>query len=264
MDMRYWIPAGAVSPDEEKETDFLTDETQRTQSQADTRYWIPAGVASHSQEQEMRTDLVVDETGSPDMTCKEKNEDDKRKGKAWAYPKETQTVIYNCYNYFRNESQYGALKKTVDATKVDRTTVTKVANDGPKSPKMSKNNRVAFDKVEGFTKDLIRRTVYEFYDQKRAPTVQIIFQKVKEKTEGTDYTFPYELTSLTKLLKMIGFHFCKTNNCTLLMEIPRIAAQRYEYLRKIRKLPAEGFLPVFIDETWYDTHDVVKKAWSDN
>ena len=48
------------------------------------------------------------------------------------------------------------------------------------------------------------------------------------------------------------------------MEIPRIAARRYEYLRKIRKLRAEGFLPVFIDETWYDTHDVVKKAWSDN
>ena len=110
MDMRYWILAGAVSPDEEKETDFLTDETQRTQSQTDMRYWIPAGVASHSQEQEMRTDLVVDETGSPDMTCKEKNEDDKRKGKACAYSKETQTVIYNFYNYFRNESQYGAIK----------------------------------------------------------------------------------------------------------------------------------------------------------
>ena len=90
MDMRCWILAGAVSPDEEKETDFLTDETQRTQSQADMRYWI----------QEMRTDLVVDETGSPDMTCKEKNEDDRRKGKAWAYSKETQTVISNCYNYF--------------------------------------------------------------------------------------------------------------------------------------------------------------------
>ena len=60
MDMRYWIPAGAVSPDEEKETDFLTDETQRTQSQADMRYWIPAKVAFHSQEHEMRTDLVVE------------------------------------------------------------------------------------------------------------------------------------------------------------------------------------------------------------
>ena len=129
---------------------------------------------------------------------------------------------------------------------------------------MPKNNRVAFDKVDGFTKDLIRRTVYEFYDHKRAPTVQMIFQKVKEKTEGTDYAFPYELTSLKKLLKMIGFHFCKTNNRTVLMEIPRIAARRYEYLRKIRKLRAKGFLPVFIDETWYDTQDVVKKAWSDN
>ena len=55
---------------------------------------------------------------------------------------------------------------------------------------MPKNIRVAFDKVDGFTKDLIRRTVYEFYDQKRAPNVQMIFQKVKEKTEGTDYAFP--------------------------------------------------------------------------
>ena len=63
-----------------------------------------------------------------------------------------------------------------------------------------------------------------------------IFQKVKEKTEGTDYVPPYELTSLKKLLKMIGFHFCKTNNRTVLMEIPHIAARRYEYLRKIRKL----------------------------
>ena len=115
----------------------------------------------------------------------------------------------------------------MEATKVDRKTVTKIANDGPKSPKMPKNNRVAFDKVDGFTKDLIRRTVYEFYDQKRAPTVQMIFQKVKEKREGTDYAFPYELTSLKKLLKMIRFHFCKTNNRTVLMEIPRIAALRY-------------------------------------
>ena len=44
------------------------------------------------------------------------------------------------------------------------------------------------------------------------------------------------------------------------MEIPRIAARRYEYLRKIRKPQAEGFLPVFIELR----HDVVKKAWSDN
>ena len=142
---------------------------------------------------------MVDETGSPDMTCKEKNEDDKRKGKAWAYSKETQTVIYNCYSYFRNEFQYGAIKRTAEATKVDRKTVTKIANDVPKSPKMPKNDRVAFGKVDGFTKDLIRRTVYEFYDQKRAPTVQMIFQKVKEKTEGTDYAFPYELTALKKI-----------------------------------------------------------------
>ena len=98
---------------------------------------------------------------------------------------------------------------------------------------MPKNNRVAFDKIDGFTKDLIRRTVYEFYDQKRAPSVQMIFQKVNEKTEGTGYAFPYELTSLKKLLKMIGFHFCKTNNRTVLMEIPRIAARRCVW--KIRK-----------------------------
>ena len=66
---------------------------------------------------------------------------------------------------------------------------------------MPENNRVEFGKVDGFTKHLIWRTVHEFYDQTRAPTVQMIFQKVKEKTERTDYAFPYELTSLKKTAK---------------------------------------------------------------
>ena len=100
MDMRYWILAGAVSPDQEKETDFLTDETQRKQSQADMRYWIPAGVATHSQEQEMRTDLVVDETGSPDMTCKEKNEDDKRKERHGHTPKKHNQLFITVITIF--------------------------------------------------------------------------------------------------------------------------------------------------------------------
>ena len=100
MDMRYWIPAGAVSPDEEKETDFLTDETQRTQSQADMRYWIPAGVASHSQEQEMRTDLVVDETGSPDMTCKEKKRTTNEKERHGHTPKKHKKLFITVITIF--------------------------------------------------------------------------------------------------------------------------------------------------------------------
>ena len=99
MDMRYWIPAGAVSPNIEKETDFLTDETQRTQKAA-LRYWTLAGVASHSQEQEMRADLAVDETGSPNMTCKEKNEGNKRKGKAWAYSKKHKQLFITVITIF--------------------------------------------------------------------------------------------------------------------------------------------------------------------
>ncbi|KAJ4425327.1 hypothetical protein ANN_28246 [Periplaneta americana] len=47
------------------------------------------------------------------------------------------------------------------------------------------------------------------------------------------------------------------------MESARIVAWRYNYLQRLNKLRPEGSQIVFLDETWYDTHDVVRKGWDD-
>ena len=47
------------------------------------------------------------------------------------------------------------------------------------------------------------------------------------------------------------------------MESPRIVAWRYRYLDKLNKFRSEGCRIVYLDETCYDTHDVVKTGWDD-
>lgn len=47
------------------------------------------------------------------------------------------------------------------------------------------------------------------------------------------------------------------------MESVRIVARSYNYLQRLNILRSEGFQIVFLDETWYDTHDVVRKGWDD-
>ena len=43
----------------------------------------------------------------------------------------------------------------------------------------------------------------------------------------------------------------------------RIVARRYEYLRKIEKLRAEGYLIIYLDETCFDSNETVRKLWAD-
>ena len=47
------------------------------------------------------------------------------------------------------------------------------------------------------------------------------------------------------------------------MESPRIMAWHWEFLRKIRKLRAEGYTPVYLDETCFDGHEAVSRLLSD-
>ena len=91
----------------------------------------------------------------------------------------------------------------------------------------------------------------------------MLFEKIQERTKGEDYEFPYGITWLSKLVKSLGFCYCRSNNREVLMESPRIImAWRWEFLRKIRKLKAEGYNPVYLDETWFDNDETVSRLLS--
>ena len=42
------------------------------------------------------------------------------------------------------------------------------------------------------------------------------------------------------------------------MKSPRVAAWRYKYLTKVRKYYEDGYLIVYLDETWFVSHDTVR------
>jgi hypothetical protein len=48
------------------------------------------------------------------------------------------------------------------------------------------------------------------------------------------------------------------------MESERIRKWRYEYLIVLKSIERKKDRCFFLDETWYDTHDVAKKGWMDN
>ncbi|KAJ8940711.1 hypothetical protein NQ318_009114 [Aromia moschata] len=48
------------------------------------------------------------------------------------------------------------------------------------------------------------------------------------------------------------------------MESRRIVELRQEYLRKIKGYRDSNRTLIYLDETWFDTHDVVKYGWVDD
>ena len=48
------------------------------------------------------------------------------------------------------------------------------------------------------------------------------------------------------------------------MESMKIVEWRYKHLLEIAKYIAQNYLIVYLDETWYDSHDTVKKRWTES
>ena len=47
------------------------------------------------------------------------------------------------------------------------------------------------------------------------------------------------------------------------MESPRIVPWRYRYLLQIKQYHLQGYLIVYLDETWFDSHNTARIIWSD-
>ena len=58
-----------------------------------------------------------------------------------------------------------------------------------------------------------------------------------------------------------GFEYKKTDNRMVIMESRRIVELRHEYLLKIKYYRQSNRYIVYLDETWFDTYDVVRYGW---
>ena len=168
-------------------------------------------------------------------------------------------IVFNVYDYVRNaEIGRGTIVETAKAVGLCRQVVSKIVARGPKTPKKKGNKNPKFGKIDDFTCDVVRREVYTFFKKGHSPTVAEVLSEVKRVCH-----FPYEATNMRGIIKRLGFHFRTLNKRRVIMESSRIVAWRYKYLNRLNQLRSAGYRIIFLDETWYDTHDVVKKGWDD-
>jgi transposase len=115
-------------------------------------------------------------------------------------------------------------------------------------------------RIDTAAKDVIQRTVYNFYKENRVPTLELIREKLRDFPEY-NYT---SLETLREILISCGFKYKKLDNRMVIMESRRIVELRREYLSKIKQYRNSNRNIIYLDETWFDTHDVVKYGWVDN
>ncbi|PSN32103.1 hypothetical protein C0J52_23382 [Blattella germanica] len=129
--------------------------------------------------------------------------------------------------------------------------------------KKSRKGSNPFNKIDDFTRDIVRRTVYECYRSGVSPTVESITRSLREKTSATDYEFSYGKSTVCRLLRSMGFSHKIVRRKPTRAESSDIVAWRYSYLEKIRDLCLQGYYDVYLDETWYDSHVCRMKNWTE-
>lgn len=167
-----------------------------------------------------------------------------------------QEVVLYVYNVILREiGPYGAIRRTSQLTNASENTVGRLVKKG--QPTELTRNKKKFAKIDNFTEDFIARTVDNFYRQNVSPTVGLIY---KELTKD-DAVFPYSLSYFVHILKGMGFEYKTLNQRKVIMDSPRLINLRDNYLKQIEKHREKGNQIIYLDETWYDTHDVSKKGW---
>ena len=113
--------------------------------------------------------------------------------------------------------------------------------------------RVKLDKLDNFDKELIKKTVFDLFNKNEC--VKAFLAKNCD-LEISKY-------KLWKTLHELGFRYKKlSGNRKCLVERTDIVNQRINYLRTVKKKREEGFIPVYLDETWVDTHHTSSHQWT--
>lgn len=151
-----------------------------------------------------------------------------------------------------------ALTETCYFTKTPLSTI-RDAVLKPLHARKERNDKGTFRKVDGGDKDLIRRKIYAMYQENLVPTIR----SLKARLALDDTNISCSITSLWRIVSQMGFKYKKINKRQVLMESQRLQKWRYEYLIKIREYRSLSRPIIYLDETWFDTHETPLKGWSD-
>ena len=137
-----------------------------------------------------------------------------------------------------------------------------ISDKSKQSDTVGENSKIetrgAKEKLDTFQKDLIKRSVYKFYERNEMMTVKRLRK----------YLIDHENLSvskyiLMKLLHQMGFKYNKdcSNSRDVICERSDLVRLRSEYLRTIKRKREEGFTIVYTDETWVNSSHTAPYQW---
>ncbi|GBP49369.1 hypothetical protein EVAR_24674_1 [Eumeta japonica] len=172
---------------------------------------------------------------------------------------QTRKFVLRLRVYFEKESLNGG--PLIPATQVrdcvatalgiSAPTVVKMTKEGFGSSGMEQNKLSILKKkrqpckvtaIDSFVTDVIRRSIYDYYQKKKIPTFKKLVQSLRNSG-----LFRGQKSSLAKVLKGIGFRFKKCDKRKILMERNDVALCRCEFLRQAKKIEERSNV-VFVDE----------------
>lgn len=173
---------------------------------------------------------------------------------------DAQDIVLSVYNkLLKRMGDKGVIKETSELTNVPERTVYRIILAGSNHlPR--KRKKISFQRVDNFTQEHVRKTVYSFYLKNEVPTLRDIHQSLIKSEVG----FEYSETTLWRLLRKLGFKYGKLDERRSVMESPRLLLLREKFISEIRLRRSAGKSVIYLDETWFDTHDTLKKGYTDS
>lgn len=156
-------------------------------------------------------------------------------------------------------SKMDCVEETATLTKVPKKTVWKIVNK-PITERKRRKDSGTCKKLDGSDEDLVRRKIYKMYEEQTVPTLDNLLKRLEIDNTGINCG----RTTLWKCLQCIGFKFKKVDKRQVIMESQRLKAWRFEYLTKIAEYRSKNRPIIYLDETWFDTHDTPSKGWVDS
>jgi hypothetical protein len=164
-------------------------------------------------------------------------------------------IVKNVYQSLLEKDCSAPIKVTSDLVKLPYSTVQDIIADKEKKVRSYKK----YSRISEELGTEIKQDIYNMYKQNVVPTTSNLLVKLRE----LGYEVNYREESFRLYLRSVGYQYKLLNQRITIMETPRLKKWRWEYITQIRKYRQECRYVVYLDETWYDTHDMVKRGISD-
>jgi len=163
----------------------------------------------------------------------------------------------------QNEKEAGSLfipltsvvERASHYTGVSESTLYRMQRNWPSPQSIKREPKIV---VDDFDRGVIRRTIQDLLvSRKQVSNVTLLKGELQRRI-----CFSVGRETLRKILHEIEFRWKKTQTYrSLLMERADIFASRVQYLRKMRKMRADGRTIVYTDETYVHTSHAVHRSW---